>query len=398
MAKKINNFNYRVRFLCDGDNSFKSIPHYELAEHSRPDRPLKQSCRVIAKLNSQRYPHFNGFYAGIIGDTIKRSNNFQYFVFFDNGRVDYVDPRDVRLVRDDCGWSHVHPNAMEFIRYILYEKHIFLINESIGKKIKVEHDGKWLFAKITNEVGTLLIQVTYEETNCTEWLFRGSLRFSSGWRFYNKSRLDSSTTEVELLSSSDEDAEDCENPSNSILLPATAAGKRDDRPVVKRLEVEKLDEYRKPRSYVRHKCGRACHPAVNDLTAFGPLARPLIIGWRRTFKRKIVYSTPCGREIKTEYELRSYLVDVRCHGFDVDNFSFEREVDCLRQYDRMDANSLITEVNTFCHFSLLLSCCSVLIFLSLSRCICRTFRMVSSGRRSASSMHSRSKCRITSNT
>lgn len=60
--------------------------------------------------------------------------------------------------------------------------------------------------------------------------------------------------------------------------------------------------------------------------------RPLLIGWRRNKKRLVSYITPCGLTMQNIHDIKRYLYVTECQLLDVDNFCFERRVDCLREY------------------------------------------------------------------
>lgn len=110
--------------------------------------------------------------------------------------------------------------------------------------------------------------------------------------------------------------------------------------------VEQL-EYRPPNEYKAHACDPRCCPVGEHSTSvwrFGPLVQPIVIGWRRIRKRGVFYIAPCGLSMKSIDEICRYLDVTKCQLLGVDNFCFERNVDCLREYVT-DEQYVLSEVS-----------------------------------------------------
>lgn len=102
-----------------------------------------------------------------------------------------------------------------------------------------------------------------------------------------------------------------------------------------RIQVDEQFAYRPPKKYTVHNCSSHCcsfdeNPSI--LWKYGPLIWPLIIGWKRINKHEIFYITPCGLSMRDYRDVKRYLDVIKCDLLDVDNFCFERGVDCLREY------------------------------------------------------------------
>lgn len=77
---------YLVKFCGDDGKEIYKFPEYHIAPNPAPDMQLMSETRVIATLNSNS----NNYYAGVVGETIHRSNDYMYLIFFDNAHVRYV--------------------------------------------------------------------------------------------------------------------------------------------------------------------------------------------------------------------------------------------------------------------------------------------------------------------
>lgn len=91
--------------------------------------------------------------------------------------------------------------------------------------------------------------------------------------------------------------------------------------------------------HTRQKCGPRCcttngfsERAKASLLKFGPLMQPMIMGWKRVSRTTISYVAPCGKSIPNMNELKKHLAVIECKAFDVDNFCFDSQVNCLREY------------------------------------------------------------------
>lgn len=166
------------------ENVIHEFREYQIAPNIPPKMQLMNETRVLAALDSSTGP--KKFYAGVVGETLCRSNDYNYLIFFDNGHVRYVPASDVRVVKGDDRWIHVHQNASLFLRYYFNEKDAPMLSEKIGTTISVEYLGKLHSARIAGVHGDLLIQITYIDINRKEWLYRGSPRIETVWIMYTQ--------------------------------------------------------------------------------------------------------------------------------------------------------------------------------------------------------------------
>lgn len=176
------------------DELVKKVPAYHVAKFEPPITMLRITTRVIAKRKSELFLrknkssakqtlHDSQFFAGTIGETIHINNGYRYLIFFDDGHVQYVAPAHVRVIltgdmRIDNFWGHVHLNARAFLKYRFEneDKRYPQLAENEGCRLKVESNGEWLFSEVIGVDGTSLVQILYEDTQRTEWFFRGSPR------------------------------------------------------------------------------------------------------------------------------------------------------------------------------------------------------------------------------
>lgn len=351
VSEHTNTGTYKVRFSCDND--VRTFPRYQIALDQKPSKQLLRGTRVIAALESRDNVKY--FYAGVIGETIALSNAFHYLIFFDNGHVNYVPPKRVREMMENDRWLHVHENARIFMNYYFG----FLTNdtaknragcprveETLDARFQVERDGKWKYGKIVETQYGSLIKIEYEGTKRTEWFYRGSPRLGPIWRKYVKvPEVNPEISLIEAYSSPDEDydddSDDTENnmPSTSSSAGSSRAlsGKKLSGKRITRLVPETESAYQAPREYTTHECSSRCS-AFNskgvNLKKYGPLALPMIMGWTRMVTKRIVsYTAPCGKIRRNIESIRKYLQDTKCKLLDVDNFSYEHDVDCLRVFE-----------------------------------------------------------------
>lgn len=333
-----------------GEHDVCSFPRYQIALDEKPRNQLFSGTRALGTQMSTKKNQF--FYAGVIGETIRRSNDYHYLIFFDNGRVDYVHPAGVRVVDGDDCWHHVHENARRFMRYCFEETEtsgermvLPIILDSVGDRVLLECDGHWQYANIENTRGESLLLLRYESNQRTEWIYRGSPRFSPIYRKYLK--VQDVNPEMSLLEtySSLEDSdtgETHESPSTSFSGMRTP--KKGTRNRIKRLDPVNQKAYQPPVEYRTHECSPVCsaYDAKGmNLKRYGPLALPMIMGWTRsTVKRTVGYTTPCGKVMRNINDLRRYLQNTKCQLLDVDNFSYDHRVDCLRGYETNDRHIL----------------------------------------------------------
>lgn len=342
-----------VRFGNDFD--VRAFPRYQIARSNAPQSQLASGTRVIAVQITKENVKY--YYAGVIGEQIRRSNNYHYMVFFDNGRVQYVHPSGMREVLENDRWLHVHENAKRFMRYCFegtVPMKVPIILGSLGDRVQVECDGKWQFASIVNTRGESLLLLEYEGTKRTEWLYRGSPRLSPIWRKYMKvQEVNFDISLIETYSSPDDDSEDASDSGDEHEQPSTSANKvqlpkNKSTNRYKRLKAEKQKAYRPQIEYTSHECNASCctfDATTANLMKYGPLALPMIMGWTRGISKRVVwYTTPCGKVKRNMHDLRRYLQVTKCKLLDVDNFCYEHEIDCMRGYETNERH-ILSKVN-----------------------------------------------------
>lgn len=122
---------------------------------------------------------------------------------------------------------------------------------------------------------------------------------------------------------------------------------------LRRLKPDRQLAYRAPRLYTVHDCSSHCCSFDENssvLCEYGQLMRPLISGWRRINKRVVSYITPCGLSMRSLHAIKRYLNVTKCQHLDVDNFCFDRRVDCLREYvtDERYILNEVCQLHTHC--------------------------------------------------
>lgn len=335
---------YLVTFCDDVNKEIHEYPQYQIAPNVSPTRQLMNGTRVIA---AQESPvNSKGYFAGVVGETVNRSNDYKYLIFFDNGHVRYVSASVVRVVEGNDRWLHAHENAVKFMRYYFEEGEPPMISDSIGATVNVEHAGKWCRARIDSIQGDLLIHLVYDGIERNEWMYRGSPRLERIHPNYQNRSHFGRINRAET----NENVNCNENSSNTVPLPATtnapvppktALAVRGMRSVIRcrRVRPDMQQGYLPPKRVKKHTCGPCCcswddisKKNEKSLSKFGPLTKPMIMGWTRLSKSSVSYVAPCGKSIPNHEELRTYLNVIGCRTFDVDNFCFDSQVDCLREF------------------------------------------------------------------
>lgn len=361
IVRKKNDTFYDISFMHDKNQSIKTCVNYELAEYRPPKTKLSSQTRVIAKLNSVRYPGMIGFFAANIYSCIYVKNNCYYLLFFDNGRCDYVPESDIRVVYGDPKWSQVHSNAANFMKY-LFDKTLpgrlpmhSLLQNSVRKQINtrvcIESNGRWKCANVIDRVFDDLIKIRYDRSEQCEWIFRGSLRLSSIWRVLHSTLPTTNPlfeTSTILLSSDDEDSDTSERMSTTSTISASESTKfYQEHAIVKQMLAESAQNNKKYyQKKASHECSENCHPTKLNYIECSELLKPMLLGWHRQKKRLIRYVSPCGKTLQHMFEIHRYLKRIKCKLLDVNNFSFDRNVDCLRTSETYsDAKYILNDVN-----------------------------------------------------
>lgn len=345
-----NNF-YLVKFVEDVDETNYEFPEYQIAPNIAPEMQLMRETRVIATLNSSA--NSKHFYAGVVGETLSRSNNYEYLIFFDNGNVRYVPVSDVRVVNGNDRWMHAHQNVERFFRHYFIERNATIVSATDGAAIKVEYNGEWYTGRIKG-VHEKLIHILYDEIDRSEWIYRGSLRLEEIYSLYSSNELifkrkiseDSNNNVInmhdDMLSSIDHDSPidcvDLQTVADTIALPESPVRMRAmDR--CRQVKPDKQVGYLPPKNRKKHICDPRCCTSDSSskkntisLSKFGPLMRPMIMGWKRVSRTMVTYVAPCGISISSMNDLKTYLAVIDCKTFDVDNFCFDTQVDCFREH------------------------------------------------------------------
>lgn len=168
-----NHNSYLVKFCEDVDKTIHEFPEYQIAPNIAPEMQLMCETRVIAVLNSSA--NSKNFYAGVVGETVSRSNDYEYLIFFDNGNVRYVPASEIRVVRGDDRWMHADQKVEQFFRHYFIERNTSIVSDTIGAAIKVEYNGEWYTGRIDGMHGKSLIHILYDDIDRSEWMYRGSL-------------------------------------------------------------------------------------------------------------------------------------------------------------------------------------------------------------------------------
>lgn len=347
---------YYTVVLVDGTE--KRVPDHCMANGFPPDsdKQLPPKTRVIAKRKKNHFPvrvNENGepdylyenddsaFYAGIISyKTFSKDNGYCYLVFFDDGHVQYVSSKNIRVVFGDYGVKFVHENARTFYDYYFNgPKKCELVEAifTIGKQVRTFLNSKFEVATVFeySEEMSGLVQLHFEESNIGEWLYTGSPRFLFIWkRIVRNNKLKryhhANTTLIEVSSDSEED-DDFQSPTKKPL-PSDA---KDPRKKIVRQRPELLiDNYKPTRKLDRqHVCGHECvrdNEQNRRIFNFDPLKRPLLAGWTRKVTGICYYIAPCGRSFNTIENVYKYLKTTKSK-LSIDCFIFSTNIDCMTE-------------------------------------------------------------------
>lgn len=328
------NHSYMVSFCGDADQRLHEFPEYHIAPNLPLRAALKCGARVISVIDDSPLDS-NGYYAGFVGETVHSSNDFRYLIFFDNGIVRYVRPEAMRIVSDNDYCTHAHQNVAKFLRYFYdKDKTLMEVPKTIGTMVDVEFGGEWFAAVINGICGKSLIRIAYMLVDRQEWMYCGSPRIKSIWLKYrnyyqfNVKQIDSGPA----------------SPMRASIVRRSC------------LLSKPYTLHRQNSITARHGGKSGCNPSccsyhqLNSksekiFTKSGPLKRPLLVGWKRSTKQsKISYVAPCGLKIDNETKLRAYLTATQCDSFDVDNFSFDRLIDCEREF-QTDSAIILNKVS-----------------------------------------------------
>lgn len=340
-----NNMNHVV-FQGDVNQMRHEYPEYQIAPNIAPQMQLSRGTRVIAPTES------NGlhYYAGVVAETITKSNKHRYLIFFDNGCVRYVSPSEVRVVKGNDGCMHVHENARQFFGYYFDGTELAIV--PTDDTVTVEYRDQWYRFHVIGVDGDLLIRISYEGIERNEWMYRGSPRFKPICEDYLRKHR-GNCADTMIMNNND-----VEPLPADVSVPEAQQGRvatLPERPLQTRIRTVsrchrfKLDRL-KPTRNVQHECGpsrcervKIVQKTSRSLSEFGPLLQPMILGWRRDSRSTVSYTTPCGKSIRNPDELKTHLEKIECKTLEVDNFCFDRQVDCLRGW-RTTLRAVLSQV------------------------------------------------------
>ncbi|XP_029347081.1 histone-lysine N-methyltransferase eggless [Acyrthosiphon pisum] len=253
-------------------------------------------------------------------------------IFFDDGYTQYVYHKNIRLV---CGESpnvcdDVHENIREFVKVYLHnypERPMVKFNKK--QIVRTELNNLWCSAKVKN-LDASLVQLKFLDVKVehTEWMYRGSNRLGP---IYNQLRnnnqdkrvrgtvltdvnklLNRPYIEIENLTGNEKSV----NIDNSDNAEDNAQKLLKNNGVIKSIEIPA--NCPKPLPYKHHECSHFCmlwvHYDYSQTKYMNVLSIPLHYGFIRSVftdkklkLKKVIYTTPCGRNIDNENEMYNYL-------------------------------------------------------------------------------------------
>lgn len=267
------------------DNSFQyliKLSEYYIAKHA-PNEKIKSGTRIIARQKQHFFPcNYNdaninyliinddkNFYAGMVSDISHFENErFNYLLFFDDGHIQYVSSKYIRIVEGEHKIEHVDENAKKIYRYYFIDINKYKLHEiqpEVNKTIRVFDTNDFADATIikVEEKMPRIIQVHFKKANKIEWLYTGSPRIEVIWRKIVKNANQVATLlpqTVEILSSDSED----ENDEDFLpeKLPPNAV---EPKVIVKILKIEILIRNLKATNpFKTHDC---CNDCVREFEA-----------------------------------------------------------------------------------------------------------------------------------
>ncbi|XP_065343367.1 histone-lysine N-methyltransferase eggless isoform X1 [Cloeon dipterum] len=370
---------YKVKFTKSTapakSMSGRQIAYYEAAKHQ-----FEVGARVIAIFHNPEETGANRylFYAGIVAECIKVTNNYRYLIFFDDGCTQYVSHDNVRLVCKRSGniWDDCHPDIRDFIKtYLESYPERPMVRLGVNQKVKTEWNTRWWLTRV-KEVDCSLVLVHFEADNRTEWIYRGSQRLAPlYYEMQKKQQQKNSKTAVRLhrgfaanptrknhpeieyprmLDDEDElsitfvDAHGVrQKVSRSVAkkstvnrtivssnAPASTAVLPDRRETDGKMIAENMGPGKWTKVFAPHSCTFKCVQEdensykEGDRMSCNPMLIPLKQGWGReitTFrntKMQVFYRGPCGRRLRNMQEVMRYL-RVTKSNLCADLFSFE---------------------------------------------------------------------------
>lgn len=341
------------------DGKTKKIPEYYMANCyvSDSDEKLPPKTRVIAQRQQEFFPQRqvdetgpcflyknddSAFYAGIISARNTFLNGrWWYLVFFDDGHVQYVSCRNIRLVLGNHGSKYVHENAQKFFDYYfkgVQTSKLIELELRVNTEIRAFVDGKAGWATVAEYNSKLpgIAQLHFWDPNQAEWLYTGSPRFELIHKSIVKDdRLkryqEANMTLIEVSSDSEMEEDEYASPQKQPL-PKDAKDPLQKR-VMKRPDLM-IDNFRPTKKLDRHHiCAHECvreFEKNGQIFGYDPLKRPLLAGWTRRITGICFYVAPCGRSINNIESAYRYLNQTKSK-LSIDCFTFSTNVECLTE-------------------------------------------------------------------
>ncbi|XP_037561484.2 histone-lysine N-methyltransferase SETDB1-B [Dermacentor silvarum] len=337
---------YRVRFSTPKSRArtFRWCHRREMAYAEQATDILPVGTRVVASFSDESMRIRQALYAGLIAEPPEPSNRNRYLVFFDDGYTQYVDTDKVFAM---CGssrdvWEDMHGDMRGFVRsYLEKYPEIPMLRLYKGRKIFAEWHGSWWRAQVLT-VDSNLVEILYEADNCTEWIYRGSMRLSLFNMALNQS-VQNTAAAVGCIP-------------HDNLVPVTRdeqhvedmQTKADTQP-----QFHLEDTVCNENLYLAHHCGPGCLKKVDDLAAFSeqnPLSIPCLLGWKRQIvkqsnksKRKVYYVAPCRRRLRDIAEV-SYYLNLCNSLLTVDLFCFDSLVNVFCEFVPQTVRTFVKDI------------------------------------------------------
>ncbi|XP_053673545.1 histone-lysine N-methyltransferase eggless-like [Anopheles nili] len=256
-----------------------------------------------------------------------------------------------------------------------------------GQRLTVEIDEKWYHSTVVG-VDCSMVQLYFPVLNRYEWIYRGSTRLGPLYLGVNTSAVPTNkfskfqkrnVPSIEYITIEDDENEDS-NVYAAYVKPDTthfANLKQDPQGTQHRATARKstanrtnhntvgaislnrstiyidcdvdrsfgttvkftTKNYRGPLKFVKHECSTEClYNNTKVLRSYNLLSRPLIVGWERHLcsaqnqkKEVVVYRAPCGRRLRSMYEVHRFLRQTNC-SLSVEHFDFDPVIRVLATY------------------------------------------------------------------
>ncbi|XP_077508278.1 histone-lysine N-methyltransferase eggless-like [Amblyomma americanum] len=371
----------------------------ELAYADHPAVVLPVGTRVVAPYSDESSPPRQSLYAGIIAEPPKPLNRFRYLVIFDYGYAQYVDIGKLFVM---CGasknvWEDMFEDIRDFVRNYLEkypERPMLRLRK--GQVVKTEWMGDWWMARVV-AVDSSMVKMLFEADKRTEWIYRGSTRFSplysllkqsvqnkvtTGGSVRRHNLMPAGTRQHKPFVQYTRTLEDCalkdesaESPKKAAAIARNVARKS----TTEERKFEEADELTRnalgslmsqagtrevlqvdPKNntaysrigYTSHECSPSCVASDNPDAhkRKNALAIPSFYGWEREIlkpskksKQKVQYTAPCGRRLRNIEEVAHFLRLCRSL-LTVDLFCFDSLVRTFCEFKPKVVNTYIEDL------------------------------------------------------